>query len=203
MPTVPASKFNIILRNVSRHIDLTDSEVEYFRSVLTHRRFRKKQFVLQAGEVCRHENFVVSGCLRGFHYGLDGSEYTTTLAVEDWWISDLESLIRNTPATMSIEAVEDSEVLQLARSDYESLYTRVPKFERLFRILLENAFMAHQRRLLSMTSQTAEQRYREFIERYPKFAQRVPQKHIASFLGVTPEFLSRVRKSISTKRGPR
>jgi CRP-like cAMP-binding protein len=200
---ITASKFNIILRNVSRTINLTDREVEYFKSVLSHRRLQRRQYLLQAGDVCRYESYIVDGCLRGYHFDREGSEHTTFLAVEDWWISDLESFIRKTPATMTIKALEDTEVLQIEQSAFEALCRQVPKFERLFRLLLQNAFIAHQRRILAIISQSAEERYQEFLERYPQIAQRVPQKHIASYLGVTPEFLSRIRRDLSGKRSKR
>lgn len=200
---IPPSKFNIILRNISRHIQLTDAEAEFFRSLLTLRKFRRRQFLLHAGDVCRHEMYVLRGCLRGFYDGPDGSEHTTVLAAEDWWISDLESLLRKTPATMSIEALEETEVIQLEQSAHDLLYQRNQKFDRFFRILLQNAFIAHQRRILSIISLPAEQRYRDFVERYPQFARRVPQKHIASYLGITPEFLSRIRRKLSVKNSRR
>jgi CRP-like cAMP-binding protein len=197
---VPASKFNILLRNISRIITLTDRETEYFKTVLSHRRLQRRQYLLQADDVCRHESYIVEGCLHGYYVDRDGYEHTTFLAVEDWWISDLESFIRKTPATMTIRALEDTEVLQIEQSAHDALCRQVPKFERLFRLLLQNAFIAHQRRILAMISQSAEERYQEFLERYPQLAHRVPQKYIASYLGVTPEFLSRVRRDLSSKR---
>lgn len=200
---VPRSKFNIILRNVSRHISLTDRESAYFQSLLFHRRIRKRQYLLQAGEVCLYESFVIQGCLRGYYVDREGFEHTTYFAMEDWWISDLESLIKKTPATMNIEALEDTEVLQIEQSAHELLCERVPKFERLFRLLLQNAYVAHQNRILAIISRPADQRYAEFVERYPKFVQRIPQKHIASYLGVTPEFLSRIRRQRVKGHAPR
>lgn len=200
---VPASHFNTILRNISRTITLNDEEVEFFRSVLIHRRIKKRQYVLQAGDVCRYETYVVSGCLRGYHVDREGSEHTTFLAVADWWIADLESFTRRTPATMTIEALEDTDLLQIEYSTYESLCLRVPKFERLFRLLLQNAFVSHQRRILAIISQTAVERYKEFLQRYPQFTRRVPQKYIASYLGVTPEFLSRIRRDLSAGKSIR
>ena len=194
---VPDSKFNIILRNVSRHITLTKSEAEIFRSLLTYRRYRKRQYVLQEGNVCRQENYVLSGSLRAYHIDRDGFEHVTLFAIEDWWISDLGSILTQTPATLNIDALEDTEVLQIDPPSLDTLYEKVPKFERFFRILLQNAFVVHQRRILDIIARTAEERYEDFSGRYPAFLQRIPQKHIAAYLGITPEFLSRIRRKKS------
>ncbi len=194
---VPDSKFNVILRNVSRHITLTKGEAEIFRSLLTYRRYRKRQFVLQEGDICRQENYILRGCLRAYHIDRDGFEHVTMFGIEDWWISDLGSLITQTPAALTIDALEDTEVLQIDQASLEQLYQRVPKFERFFRILLQNSFVAHQRRILDIIARTAEERYEDFALRYPVFLQRIPQKHIAAYLGITPEFLSRIRRKKS------
>jgi CRP-like cAMP-binding protein len=191
---LPDSKFSIILRNVSRHITLTKNEAEVFRSLLSYRRIRRRQYVLQEGDVCRYENYVLSGCLRSYYTDRDGFEHVTMFAIEDWWISDLDSLLTQTPATLTIDALEDTEVLQIDPPSIEQLYEKVPKFERFFRILLQKAFVAHQRRILDIIARSAEERYEEFATRYPAFLQRIPQKHIAAYLGITPEFLSRIRR---------
>lgn len=191
---IPESKFRLLLTNVSRHISLTRQEADIFRSLLTYRRLRKRQFLVQEGDVCRYESYVLKGCLRAYYIDRNGFEYTTMFAIEDWWISDLESLLKQTPATLNIEALEDTELLQIERAAHDTLLERVPKFERLFRLLLQNAYVAHQRRILGIISQSAQERYREFLQRYPQFVQRIPQKHIAGYLGITPEFLSRLRR---------
>lgn len=191
---IPDSKFNAILRNVSRHITLTTDEEKLFRSLLTYRRLRRRQYLLQEGDICRFENYVLSGVLRAYSIDRDGFEHITLFAIEDWWISDLGSFLTQTPATLTIDALEDSELLQLERASLEELYEKVPKFERFFRILLQNAFVAQQRRVLDTIARTAEERYREFASRYPAFLRRIPQKHIAAYLGITPEFLSRIRR---------
>lgn len=197
---IPDSKFNVILRNVSRHITLTSDEERIFRSLLGYRRIRRRQYLLQEGDICRHENYVLSGCLRAYYIDRDGFEHITQFAVEDWWISDLGSLLSQAPATLTIDALEDSELLQFDRPSLEELYRKIPKFERFFRILLQNAFVAQQRRILDTISRTAEERYREFASRYPTFLRRIPQKHIAAYLGITPEFLSRIRRKESRAR---
>jgi CRP-like cAMP-binding protein len=188
------SIYQAILKNISRHIHLTGEEEKFFTSLLKHRKLRKKQYLQQAGEICRYENFVVKGLLRAYTVDDNGQEHIAMFAMEDWWISDLLSFLTNTPATQHIDALEDSEVLSIEKNDLEKLYVTVPKFDKLFRLLLQNAFVANQQRILGSISQTAEEQYLGFIKKYPTLEQRIPQVQIASFLGITPETISRIRK---------
>lgn len=182
---------------LSRHIQLTDEEKELLWQAVTLRKYRKRQYVLQAGDVCRHENFVVSGCLRAYYIDDAGTEHIIMFAVEDWWTSDLLSFLTQTPSKLNIDALEDSEVLQIERSALEALYLKIPKLERFFRIMMQNANIAQQQRILFNISKTAKERYLYFIEKYPKLEQRLPQHQIAAYLGITPEFLSQIRKQLS------
>jgi CRP-like cAMP-binding protein len=186
--------FKTILQNISRHISLTPDEIKIFTSLLTVKKLRRRQYLLQAGDICRTENFVSSGLLRAYTVDRQNNEHTLMFAMEDWWISDLYSLITETPSTLHIEALEDSELFCIDKLSLESLYQQVPPFERLMRILFQNAFVAHQQRILSSISQSAEERYGAFIKKYALLEQRVPQTLIASYLGMTPETLSRIRK---------
>lgn len=186
--------YDSILKYLSRYIQLSSTETEQFKTFLRHRRVRKRQYLLQSGEACIHENFVISGCLRAYTIDSDGSEHIAQFAIENWWISDLYAFLSGTPATLYIDAIEDSEVFSIEKSDLERLYLLIPQFDRLFRILLQNAFVAHQRRILGKNSQTAEEQYLDFITRYPAMEQRIPQHQIASYLGLTPETISRIRK---------
>ncbi|MBL0740325.1 Crp/Fnr family transcriptional regulator [Chryseolinea lacunae] len=186
--------YDLILDHISRHIRLTPAEANRFTSVLRHRKIRRRQYLLQVGDVSQYENFITKGCLRAYTVDAQGGEHIAMFGVEGWWISDLFSFLTNTPATQNIDALEDSEVLSIEKSDLEKLYIDVPEFNRLFRILLQNAFVAHQKRILASISQTAEEQYMSFIARYPTLDQRVPQHQIASYLGLTPETLSRIRK---------
>jgi CRP-like cAMP-binding protein len=186
--------FKTILQNISRHISLTPDEIKIFTSLLTVKQLRRRQYLLQAGDICRTENFVSSGLLRAYTVDRQNNEHTLMFAMEDWWISDLYSLITETPSTLHIEALEDSELFCIDKLSLESLYQQVPPFERLMRILFQNAFVAHQQRILSSISQSAEERYGAFIKKYALLEQRVPQTLIASYLGMTPETLSRIRK---------
>lgn len=182
---------------LSRHIQLTDEEKELLWQAVTLRKYRKRQYVLQAGDVCRQENFVVSGCLRAYYIDDAGTEHIIMFAVEDWWTSDLLSFLTQTPSKLNIDALEDSEVLQIEHSALEALYLKIPKLERFFRIMMQNAYIAQQQRILFNISKTAKERYLYFIEKYPKLEQRLPQHQIAAYLGITPEFLSQIRKQLS------
>jgi CRP-like cAMP-binding protein len=189
-----------ILQNVARHIQLTEEEQAYFTSLLQVKRLRKKQYLLQEGDVARYEYFVNKGCLRTYYIDPKGIEHVVQFAIEEWWIGDMYSFLTQKPARVAIDALEDSEVLIIDKESWEELFVRVPKFERFFRHLLQNAFIANQERIINAMSQTAEERYLNFMERYPQFEQRIPQNQIASFLGITPESLSRVRKHLTAKK---
>jgi len=186
--------FDLILKNVSRHIHLSSEEEMYFLSILRHRSLRKRQFLLQAGDVCQYESFVIKGILRAYTVDKNGEEHIAMFAMEDWWISDLYSFLTGTPATQHIEALEECEVLQIEKNDLDKLYIEIPKFNRFMRILLQNAFVSNQQRILASISQTAEEQYQTFIKKFAALEQRVPQHQIASYLGITPETISRIRK---------
>jgi CRP-like cAMP-binding protein len=188
--------YSLLLANVGRHIQLTAEEQACFTALLRPRTVRRRQYVVQAGEECRYETFVVQGCLRAYYVDANGFEHNLMFAVEDWWTGDLFSFLTGTPASLNVEALEDSEVLQLDKPALEQLYQQVPKFERYFRLMIQNAFVAQQQRIVAALSASAEERYRAFRSRYPALEQRVPQRHIASYLGVTPEFLSKLRKQV-------
>ncbi|WP_128548644.1 Crp/Fnr family transcriptional regulator [Larkinella soli] len=190
---------DLILRHVDSVITLTDEQKRYFLSLLRPRRLRRKQLLVQTGEVCRYESFVTKGCLRAFAVDQKGQEHNVMFALEEWWISDLQSLLTEQPATLYVEALEETEVLQIEKKDLDRLFDEVPPFERFFRVKLQNAFVAFQNRIYSTISQTAEERYLEFRQRYPRIEQRVPQYMIASFLGFTPEFLSKIRRDLASR----
>jgi CRP-like cAMP-binding protein len=189
-----------ILAHISQFITLEPAEVAYFTSLLKFKMLRKRQYLVQAGDVCKYDSFVVKGCLRTYFVDERGGEHVVQFAVENWWTGDLYSFLSESPAAYNTDALEDSELLQIDQPSLELLYERVPKFERFFRILTQRAFVAAERRVIDTISQTAEERYRNFIERYPGLDQRVPQHLIASYLGFTPEFLSRIRKQMATRK---
>jgi CRP-like cAMP-binding protein len=186
----------LLLTNLAMHLTLSAEETQSVVMALRPRRLRRRQFVVQAGDVCQFESFVVRGCLRAFYTDTNGFEHNVLFAIEGWWIADLASFLTQTPATLDVEVLEDCELLQLDRAALEGLYERVPKLERYFRLILQNAFIAQQQRILAGISAPAEARYRAFRAKYPQLEQRLPQRHIASYLGITPEFLSKVRKQV-------
>ena len=188
-----------ILNNVTRHIHLTSEERDLFLSLLQEKKLRKGEHLLKAGEVYRYENYILRGCMRTYYKARDRTEHVIYLAMEDYWSGDLYSFWSEKPALYYVEALEDTTLLRIEKGDFELLLERVPKFERFFRIMLKNAVVAQQHRILQNLSFTAEERYLEFRERYPRLELRIPQKHIASFLGVTPEFLSALRRKLAKR----
>jgi CRP-like cAMP-binding protein len=188
-----------ILNYIARYIQLDKDEEGYFLSILKSRRYLKRQFVVQAGDECRYETYVVKGCLKAYFVDPDGNNHVVQFAVEDWWISDMDSLMNGTPATFNIDAIEDTEVLQIQRSDFTTLFEKIPKFNSMYRMMLMKAFISHQRRIVDNLCKPAKDRYIDFINRYRDIEQRVPQHQIASYLGMTPEFLSQIRRKLTDR----
>lgn len=185
------------LDHVGQYIQMTSEEQSIFLSKVKSRKYLKGQFVVQNGDICRHENFVLSGCLKTFYIDNDGHEHIVMFAIEDWWTADLGSFITQTPADLNVQCLEDSELAQISYSDLQQLYIEIPKLERFFRIIIQNAFVAAQKRILNNLSLPATERYLQFRNQYPKIEQRVPQYMIASYLGITKEFLSKIRTQLT------
>ena len=183
-----------ILKNIAKHITLTEEETQYFTSLLTVKKVRRKDCLLQENEVCNAISYVHTGALRAYYLGKDGKESTIMFAIADWWVTDMYCFLNHLPAMMYIEAIEDSSIFQLSKVHFDQLFAEVPKFERFFRILMQNAYTREQLRVIQNLSLSAEERYRNFLQKYPAIAQQVTQKQIASYLGITPEFLSAIRK---------
>lgn len=179
---------------IDRCISIDDQERAYFHSILKRQSFNKKEHLLKAGEICDWEAFVEKGCLRVYYLDENGGEVNLMFAVEDWWVSDLASKVDKRPSELYIEALEDTEVLMIKAKDKEDLYRRIPAFESLFRQLLERALSTLQHRFVTTVAKPAEERYEEFLKRYPEIPNRISQKHIAAYLGITPEFLSKIRR---------
>jgi CRP-like cAMP-binding protein len=191
---------DLILKNVTRHISLNADERSLFLSLLEAKSLKRKSLYLEVGTVCRHSAFVLDGALKSFTVDEEGKEHILSFAVQDWWISDMYSLLTQKPAILNIEAIADSQVLQLSRENQQLLYEKVPKFERFFRILVENSLIANQQRLIDNMSSTAEERYVRFLKKYPIIPSCVPQHNIASYLGITPEFLSKIRARMARSK---
>lgn len=191
--------FEVLFDNIRQKIEITDKEEEICRSLFIPKKLRKRQYLLQQGDVSKYTAFVEKGLLRSYAIDDKGSELIMQFAPEGWWIGDMYSSITGEPAEHSIDAIEDSELLLITNQAREELLKQAPVFERFFRLLLQNSFIAMQRRLRGNIIQTAEEKYKNFIRLYPNIAQRVPQHNIASYLGITPESLSRIRKQIAER----
>lgn len=178
-------------------IPLTEEEKVLVREKFKPRLYRKKQYVLQEGDICNRMNFVVRGCLRMYKIDDTGGTHILQFAAENNWITDLGSFYSENSSELAIDALEDTMVLQIAHDDLLVLYTQTPRFHRIFRVLIENSYVRLQKRLLQTISSTAEDRYQYFSDTYPHLVNRLPQTQIASFLGITPEFLSRLRNKLS------
>lgn len=174
------------------HISLTGEEAAYFVSFLHYRKIKKKHFLYQEGDINKFQAFVVDGCLRSYSIDKNGFEHVLQFAPPGWWIGDMQSIITQDPGTLYIDAVDDSGIILLFKPDLEKIYTAVPKFERFFRILAENALATYQRRLIGNLSLSAKERYENFCRLYPSLIQCLPQKQVAAYIGVTPEFLSKM-----------
>ncbi|UTX49755.1 Crp/Fnr family transcriptional regulator [Chryseobacterium sp. MA9] len=183
----------LILKNISRHISLTNLEQSYFLSLLKEKKVAKKKLILQQQHACKEINFVQTGILRAFHMDTTGKESTIMFAVPDWWITDMYCFINQKPAMLNIEALEESSILQLQKDHLNDLYHKIPKFERFFRIMMQNAYIREQLRTIENLSLPAEERYYNFLQKYPEAVKRIRQKQIASYLGITPEFLSLIK----------
>lgn len=185
--------FEQIRQYLTRATNLTEDEIKIFENSLELRRIPKKTLLLSAGEVCNFEAYINKGCIREYFINSAGAELTLQFATEDWWVSDITSFEDQTPSDMYIETLEDCELLVLTRQSKEKLINDVPKLERMFRLMIQRHLTAMQKRLFRMVSSAAMDQYVEFLNRYPTISKRVPQQYIASYLGITPEFLSRLR----------
>jgi len=172
---------------------LNENEEAFILSKIRERKYLKNQFIVQQGDVCKHTCFVISGCIRSFHVDDEGTEHTVSFSVEDWWSADMGSFITQTPADYNIQCIESTSLIQFDYDLMEELYLTVPKLERGFRIITQNALVSAQKRIVQTFSMTARQRFILFLEQYPKMEQRIPQYMIASYLGVTKEFLSKIK----------
>ncbi|MDO7848613.1 Crp/Fnr family transcriptional regulator [Hymenobacter sp. M29] len=183
------------------YFPLTGEEEEALTRRFTERKVKRRAFLLQEGEVCRYASFVVAGCFRLYTVDKSGKEHNLLFAVENEWMTDLASFYAEQPSRVYIEALEPATVLQIRHDDLLDLFTHYHKFDRNFRILVERGYIDLQDRLLQSISTPAEERYQNFLTQYPHWARRLPNTQIASYLGITPEFLSKIRKDRVTKPG--
>ncbi|WP_243636309.1 Crp/Fnr family transcriptional regulator [Flavobacterium aquariorum] len=175
-------------------IQLNDEELEMIQKVCVTKRLRKNQYLLQEGDVWRFNAFIINGCLRTYSINDKLQEHIINFAIENWWIGDRESLLNGTPSRFNIDAIEDSEVLLISKENFKMLMKSIPQFQELVNLIIERSFAASQDRINNSISLNAEEKYTRFLEKQPQIAIRVPQHMVASYLGITPETLSRIRK---------
>ena len=185
-----------IIDSINKIVTLSPEEELLFLSKTEIKQYKAKTVLVNAGEISKYSYFVNSGLLRSFNINDNIVEHVLSFACEGWWIGDIYSLISKKPGNLFIEVLEDAEVVLLTRESQNELFTEIPKLERFFRILTENSLVAHQERLMDNLSLTAEERFDKFCKRYPTIIQRVPQKQIASYIGVTPEFFSKMKSRL-------
>ncbi len=190
--------YNQIIERLSYFIPLDKDEQDHFVSKLKVKQCHKKELVLQEGQICKYAYFINTGCLRYF-YNVDGQENTAQFFFENGWYADYESFLSGNPSNQNIETLEKSELLLLSAKDLQELYTDIPKFERFGRLMAENAFLGIKQRSEMLENLTAEERYLSIMKDRPKVFERIPQHYIASYLGIKPPSLSRIRKRIAKR----
>ena len=186
---------NALLKNISKYVNLTQDEISTFESFWTEKTLKKGDYLLRNGDTCRYDSYVVSGDLKAFYINADnGNEEILFFAIDDWWASDLDSFSKQKPSIYNIQAIEKTTVLQIRHYSFQQLLVELPCLERYFRLILESYLGVLQKRIISNNAYDAESRYFAFLENYPKIASKVPQYLIASYLGVSAEFISRIKK---------
>lgn len=174
--------------------DFRKEELNDFVNLFEHKKFNKKEYLLQQGQYARYEGFVVNGCFRVFNLDTNGNEHTLYFAIRNWWVGDIDSFTNNTPSQLNIQAVKNSEVLLISKENKAKAFAEIPSVEKFSRMMLQKALIAQHQRILRYNSISAEERYFYFIEKYKEIVPQITNRQIASYLGVTPEFISRIKK---------
>ncbi len=185
----------LLFKNIERQISLSDKDKKILAESFRIKKIKRRQFLAEAGEPTKYLYFVLQGCLRAYYIDKNGFEHVVSFAIEDWWMSDF-GFHSGSPSILTIDSLEDSEVLYIDKASMDRLYDQIPQLDRYFRIILQNALMAQMQRIMQMNSFTAEERYVALQKKYPQFVKRIPQKYLASYLGITPEFLSKLKKQL-------
>jgi len=191
--------FELLYKKVNSIIPITEEELSSCKDLFVSKKLRKRQFLLQEGDVCKYQAFVEKGMLRSYTIDEKGTEHILQFASEGWWMADLSSYLTGEPSLFNIEALEDAELLLLTKPSWEKLMQTIPRSEHYFRILIQNNLVATQKRLMQSLVETAEEKYIKFTQTYPDCIQRLPQHMIASYLGLSRETLSRMRKNFVSK----
>ena len=187
----------LLKQNIASHISLSEDETEAFCNLFQQQVIKKKSFLLREGEVCRFEGFVTTGLFRVYHIDQNGFEQILYFAIENWWVADIDSFTNERPSQLYIEALEDSTVLLISKKNKEFAYANLPQIEKLFRVMTQKTHVALQRRMIDNLGKTADQRYLDFMEKYPAIYARLTNLQIAAYLGISHEFLSKIRKKLA------
>ncbi|RKE57311.1 Crp/Fnr family transcriptional regulator [Sphingobacterium detergens] len=188
-----------LIDNITRYVDLNDIEKEEICKVFQYVKVNNGEIVSHPGNICKYQHFVLSGCLKLFYSAIDGKDHILYFLPEQWWASDLYSYFNQYPSEMMIQAVIDTEILQIEKKNFDKLLKEFPVFESFFRIIYQNALCAQHKKTIETLTLSARERYLNFMESFPMLIQQVPLKDIASYLGITPEHLSRLRSQIVKK----
>ena len=179
---------------ITRYVNLSKTEIDVFQSFLRPKKLYKKDFLLKEGQICKSRYFIIKGCLRLYYIDNKGNEQIIHFGIDNWWITDYESLINETPSKLYIQSTENTALLELPQEKFDELCQKLPQTERLFRKIMEKSYIASQKRIEYMFSLSGEDLFKNFIATNPEFTQRVPQYMIASYLGMSPEFVSKVKR---------
>ena len=190
---------NLLLAGIAKYVNLDAEEQDYLISVLHYKKVKRKQLILEEGDVNNKVTFVTSGCLRSYAVDKNGTEHVLQFAPAGWWITDMRSFTTGQPARLNIDAIEDSEYIYISKADFEELNIRIPKFEHYNRVIGQNALATYQHRQIDNVTLSAMERYANFCQLYPSLIKTLPQKLVASYIGVTPEFLSKMLNTIIVK----
>ncbi|TNE80283.1 MAG: Crp/Fnr family transcriptional regulator [Bacteroidetes bacterium] len=191
--------YELLIENIRSKVAISEAEEEQLKKYFIPKKYRKRQYLLNGGDICKYFSFVVDGLIRSFTVDDKGHEHVVQFAAEGWWVSDMGSFLEETEAMYHIEAIEDVEVLNLTKPAMEEMLNELPVMERYFRILMQKNIVTLQQRVVADHSLTAEEKYLRLMEIYPKLIHRAPQQQVASYLGITPETLSRIRKQVAEK----
>ena len=186
-----------LVNYINKYISLTEEEELFLISKISFRKYLKGHYIVQQGDICKKQCFIISGCTKTFYIDDDGQEHVVLFAIEDWWTSDMGSFITQTPADFNVQCIEKTELIEITYDDSEELFLKIPKLERFFRKIVEKAYAASQKRIIRSFSLNAKEQYLYFKEQYPSIEQRVPQYMIASYLGITKEFFSKIKSQLA------
>jgi len=192
-----AAMFEVFFSQVKDKVLLSEAEQKLVKTFFSPKKIRKKQYLLQEGNICRHLAFVEKGLSRSYNVDEKGIEHMIHFAWEGWWMADMLSFLSNEPSTYHIDAIEDAELLLISQQDFEEMFLKVPVMERYFRILFQNNIISKERRLISSITNSAEEKYIHLTATNPELIKRIPQQLVASYLGITPETLSRIKNKLA------